>query len=138
MTEIRVYSCDNCRNVGYERVTSREVDSYCSLCRETISDKEGMIYVSTEDEARRRASILAIRAQAARPKSNMGIGLRRRILEIVESLVNMNSNRPVTVENVLTECLDAGIAKERARHFLDVLAREELITRDGGYISLVP
>ena len=35
-----------------------------------------------------------------------------------------------TLEQVLIECADAGIACERAMHFLDVLRDEELVTHD--------
>jgi len=128
--KFRVYMCHECGNVGFDRVVDKGTDSCCSLCSTAISDRPGMIYVSTVEEARRRAGMLAVMAQAATSKVSMGLGLRRRVLYIVESLVSMNRGRPVTLKLVLTECADAGIACERAMHFLDVLRDEELVTHD--------
>lgn len=96
-----------------------------------------MIYVTSDKEARRRAGILATMAQSSTSKVSMGLGLRRRILDIVESLVNMNRLKPVTLEQVLTECVDAGIPRERALHFLDVLSNENLITHDNESVMSV-
>lgn len=130
-SKFRVYKCNECGNVGFDRVADKGIDSHCSLCRTTISDRPGMIYVSSTDEARRRAGILATLAlTSSTTKISMGRGLRRRVLDIVESLVNMNRLKPVTLEQVLTECTDAGIPRERGMHFLDVLRDEGLITLD--------
>ena len=96
-----------------------------------------MIYVSSVEEARRQAGILATMAQTSESRVSMGLGLRRRVLNIVESLVNMNRLKPVTLEQVLTECVDAGIPRERAMHFLDVLSNENLITHDNESVMSV-
>ncbi len=128
--KFRVYRCQECGNVGFDRVTDKGKDSHCSLCSAIISDRPGMIYVSSDKEARRHAGILATMAQTSTSKVSMGIGLRRRVLDIVESLVNMNRVKPITLEQVLTECVDAGIPRERAMHFLDILRDENLITHD--------
>jgi hypothetical protein len=130
MNEFRVYKCHECGNVGFDRVTNKETDSHCSLCNTAISHRPEAIYVSTLEEARRRAGVLATMTQASASKVTMSLGLRRRIFDIVESLVNMNRGRPVTLEEVLAECVDAGIARDRAMHFLDVLRDEERITHD--------
>lgn len=135
--KLRVYRCQECGNVGFDRVVDKATDSHCSLCNTAISDRPGMIYVSRIEEARRRAGILATMAKTSETKVSMGIGLRRRILDIVESLVNMNRLKPVTLEQVLTECADAGIPRERAMHFLDVLRDENLITHDSESVMSV-
>jgi hypothetical protein len=136
--KFRVYKCQDCGNVGFERVADKGIDSHCSLCRTTICDKPGMLYVSSVDEARRRAGILATLAlSSTTTKISMGRGLRRRVLDIVESLVNLNRLRPVTLEQVLTECTDAGIPRERGIHFLNVLRDEGLITYDNELVMSV-
>ncbi len=135
--EFRVYRCRECGNVGFDSVADKGTNSQCSLCSAVILDRPSMIYVSSAKEARRRAGILATMAQTSTSKVSMGIGLRRRVLGIVESLVNMNRLKPVTLEQVLTECVDAGIPRERAKHFLDVLSNENLITHDNESVMSV-
>jgi len=134
MNEFRVYKCHECGNVGFAKVADKETDSHCSLCSIVISDEPGMTYVSNAEEARRKAGMLATMAQTGESKVSMGLGFRRRVLDIVESLVDINRGRPVTLERVLTDCTDAGIARERAIHFLDILRNEELITHDNEYV----
>jgi len=129
--KFRVYRCHECGNVGFDGITDKGTDSHCSLCSAVISDRPGIIYVSSDKEARRHAGILATMAQTSTSKVSMGLGLRRRVLDIVESLVNMNRLKPVLLEQVLTECADAGIPRERAMHFLNTLQDENLITYDG-------
>ncbi len=128
--KFRVYRCHECGNVGFDSVADKGTNSQCSLCSADISDRPGMIYVTSDKEARRRAGILATMAQTSTSKVSMGLGLRRRILDIVESLVSINRGKPITLEQVLTECVDAGIPRERAMHFLDILRDENLITHD--------
>ncbi len=137
-SKFRVYRCQECGNVGFDRVPDKGTNSQCSLCSAIISDRPGMIYVTSDKEARRRAGILATMAQTSTSKVSMGLGLRRRVLDIVESLVNMNRVKPVTLEQVLTECVDAGIPRERAMHFLDVLTGENLITHDNESVMSIP
>lgn len=137
MNEIRVYRCHECGNVGFDRVADKGTGSHCSMCSVAISDEPGMVYVRTVEDARRKAGMLAIMAQTEVPKVSMGLGLRRRVLDMVKSLVDMNRGWPVTMEQVLTECTDAGIARERAMHFLDVLRDEELITHDNEFVMLI-
>jgi hypothetical protein len=57
----------------------------------------------------------------------MSRGIRRRVIDIVESLVNLNRLKPVTLEQSVIECIDTGISQEREKYFLDVL-------RDNGFI----
>lgn len=130
MNEFRVYRCHECGNVGFDMVADKGTDSQCSLCSVSISDEPGMVYVRTVEEAQRKAGMLATMAQVEVPKISMGLGVKRRILDMVKSLVDMNRGWPVTLERVLAECADAGIPRERAKHFLDVLKDEDLITYD--------
>lgn len=130
MNEFRVYRCRSCGNVGSDRITDRETDSHCSLCDMVISDEPGMAYVSNVEEAHRRAGMLAEIARTEIPKVSMGLGLRRRVLDMVNSLVDMNRGWPVPLDRVIAECADAGISRERAMHFLNILRDEDLITHD--------
>ncbi|MHA1948769.1 MAG: hypothetical protein ACW987_02785 [Candidatus Thorarchaeota archaeon] len=132
-----MYMCPECGNVGYDRVVDKKTDSQCSLCDSVISNGPEMVYVGTAEDARRRAGMLAIRAQAEVPKTSMGLGLRRRILSMVQGLVELNRGRPVTLERVIAECADAGIPRERAMHFLNILRDEDLITHDHESVKTV-
>lgn len=137
MIEFRVYRCPSCGNVGSDRITDREVDSQCSLCDIVISDEPGMVYVSSAEEAHRKAVMLTTMARTEIPKTSMGLGLRRRVLDMVIGLEEMNRGWPVPLERVITECTDAGISRDRAIHFLDKLRTEELITLEDGSVSSV-
>lgn len=137
MTEFRVYRCPSCGNVGSDRITDRDVDSLCSLCDTVISDLPGMVYVSSADEVHRKAVMLVSMARTEIPKTSMGLGLRKRILDMVIGLEEMNRGWPVPLEQIITECTDAGIPRDRAIHFLDKLRTEELITLNDGSVSTV-
>ena len=65
-----------------------------------------------------------------------GLGVRRRVLNIVECLVGLNKGRPVNISSVLKECVGAKIKIERGLHFLDVLEEQGLIIVDGSHVSL--
>ena len=130
MNEFRVYRCLECGNVGFDRVADKASDSQCSLCSTTISHTIEMLYANTAEEARRKAGMLATMAQTHVTKVSLGLGFKRRILDMVKSLVGINRGWPITLERVLIECADAGIPRERAMHFLNILRDEELITHD--------
>jgi hypothetical protein len=68
--------------------------------------------------------------------SSRGLGLKRRVYNIVESLIELNRGRPVTIENVMRECSEADIDLGRAMKFLDSLESEGMILNDGISVSL--
>ena len=73
------------------------------------------------------------RAEQERTRPKRGLGVRRRILNIVEALVDMNRGRPVTVERVMRDATDAGIELSKAnRHLYGLIESGEIIqTSDG-------
>jgi hypothetical protein len=58
------------------------------------------------------------------------------VFNIVESLIDMNRGRAVSIENVMRECSEAGIDLGRAMKFLDSLESEGAIHNDGVTVSL--
>ena len=99
----------------------------------------GMLYAVTTQEAENLVSDLVHASQVendAKSRSTRGIGVRRRVLDIVESLVSENRGRPIEIERFMKECIDARIKPMRGLHFLDILEEEGLIVRHGEAITL--
>jgi hypothetical protein len=58
------------------------------------------------------------------------IGLKKRVFNIVEALVDMNRGSPVTLDEILHECTDAGIDTDRATDFIEALLTEGTLAGD--------
>jgi hypothetical protein len=58
------------------------------------------------------------------------------VFNIIESLIDMNRGRAVSIENVMRECSEAGIDLGRAMRFMDTLESEGAIRNDGVAVSL--
>ena len=137
----RIYRCAKCRNIGYLSVEREEDTSHCSLCQSVVVHEEGMVYAVTVQEAQSSVHELVIKSQMSRVKpsgGSRGLGLKRRVYNIVESLVDLNRGRPVSIENVMRECSEANIDLGRAMKFLDSLESEGIILNDGISVSLTP
>jgi hypothetical protein len=134
----RVYRCLRCKNLGIVQVKSREDESRCSLCNAVILDDPRCSYRDTEDSARDALSdlVLSTRLAASRKVTSRGIGTKRRVLNIVEALVDSSRGRPAKFADILRECDDAGIASDRAEHFLTVLKEEGLVKDEGSGLVL--
>jgi hypothetical protein len=50
---------------------------------------------------------------------------------MLESLIGLNKGMPITLSELLVECADAGIGREKALHFIDVLSSEGIIAYSG-------
>ena len=133
---IRVYRCSRCKNVGYSRVSSQSDKCICSLCSATVSHSPTAEYVETPEEAQQRMKHMLMRSGFDKPGVKRGLGIKKRVFNIVLSLVETNRGRPVTREQVMQECDDAKIDGDKARIFLDQLEEEGLIISDAGLLTI--
>ncbi len=134
----RIYKCPSCGAIAYIRVENEQEISICGLCRGPILDEPGILYSATINQAEDIVAEMVLHDmlenKASTPTS--GLGVRRRVLNIVECLVELNKGRPVNIDSVLNECVGAKIKTERGLHFLDVLEEQGLVMVDGGCVSL--
>lgn len=134
----RVFTCPSCNYTGYKQVGSENEDSTCNLCSKMITHSPEMEYVNTVDEALFATQrILARSPRRPRPKSRYGLGVKRRVLNIVSDLSDLNRGRGVSLRRVLQECEEANIDIERAKRFLNQLEDEGLITDVEGQLTAV-
>lgn len=135
----RIYQCSRCHNIGFSQVESEECNSVCSLCRATIVHTSGMQYAATIQEAESlvREAVVGFKQKSRSSGSLRTIGLKKRVFNIVEALVDMNRGRPVSVNEILHECTDAGIDSNRAMTFIDTLLTEGTLTGDDSGIRPV-
>jgi len=135
----RVYRCSLCKNIGYAHVENEDEASCCSLCQAIVLHESGTVYAVTVQEAQSSVREFIIESQISKVRqggNGRGLGLKKRVLNIVESLIDMNRGRSVSIENVMRECSEAGIDLGRAMKFLDTLESEGAIHNDGVAISL--
>ena len=135
----RIYRCSVCKNIGYAQLENEDETSRCSLCQTIILHESGTIYATTLQEAQASVRELVIESQMSNAKQEgggRGLGVKRRVFNIVESLIDMNRGRAVTLENVMKECNEAGIDLGRAMKFLDTLESEGAVRNDGVTVSL--
>ena len=124
----RIYTCSSCGNIGHVRIESENDHSNCELCGALVIHGPGMLYAVTTTEAREYVRDLVNQKEIERSETKArSRGVKRRVIDIVRSLVEVNRGRPVAFETVLVECADAGIDVERARHFLELLINEGVI-----------
>jgi hypothetical protein len=134
----RVYQCPSCTNIGYTSVENEQEESRCSLCRSLILHVPGTIYTVTVQEAQSSVRELVIESrQNAKPRgAGRGLGIKRRVYYIVEALVDLNRGRPVSIEDVMRECSDAGIDISRGMTFLESLISEGEVIKNGGLVTI--
>ena len=136
----RIYRCSRCNNIGYSQVESEDDTSHCSLCQTLVLHEKGTVYTVTRQEAMAAVKELAVEAQLSKTtekgSSTRGLGIKRRVFNIVESLIDLRRGKPATIEEVMRECSEAGIDLGRAMRFLDTLENEGLISNDGISISI--
>jgi len=134
----RVYQCPSCTNIGYTSVENEQEESRCSLCRSLILHVPGTIYAVTVQEAQAsvRELVNESRRNAKHRGAGRGLGIKKRVYYIVEALVDINRGRPVSIEDVMRECSDAGIDISRAMTFLDSLVSEGEVIKNGELITI--
>jgi hypothetical protein len=129
----RIYKCPSCGAIAYTSVENEQETSMCG-----ILDEPGILYSATINQAEDFVAEMVLHDvlenKASTPTS--GLGVRRRVLNIVECLVELNKGRPVNIDSVLNECVGAKIKTERGLHFLDVLEEQGLVVVDGSCVSL--
>jgi len=91
-----------------------------------------MQYAATIQEAEScvREAVVGTKLKPKSSGSSRTIGLKKRVLNIVEALVDMNKGRPVSLKDILRECTDAGIDKDRAMDFIEALLGEGILSGD--------
>jgi hypothetical protein len=99
-----------------------------------ILHESGTQYAESMDEAKDVLTelVLSKRLDAKKVGASRGLGVKRRVLNIVESIIEINRGHPARWNQVMSECSDAGIDHDRASHFVDVLKREGALTEQGG------
>jgi hypothetical protein len=103
-----------------------------------ILHESGTIYAVTVQEAQANVRELAYDtlSRSSIRTSSRGRGLKKRVFYIIEALVDLNRGRPVTVEQILRECSDAGIDLGRAMSFLEALESEGQVVHEGAKIRV--
>jgi hypothetical protein len=121
-------------------VESEEDTSRCGLCQTLILHETGTVYAVTKQEAQALVRDLALESQLSRTASkgsvSRGLGVKKRVYNIVEALIDLKRGRPVSIEEVMRECSEAGIDLGRAMNFLDTLESEGLIVNDGVHVMI--
>ncbi len=132
----RVFTCPSCNYTGYKEVSSADEESTCNLCSTTITHSPVMEYVNTADEALRAMRRMQIKSPPRpRPSARYGLGVKRRVLNIVSDLSDLNRGKGVNVGRVIQECKDAKIDLDKARKFLFQLEEEGLIIDMDGQLA---
>ena len=133
----RVFRCPHCGYTGYKLVHSEEDDSTCNLCSKTISPTLEMKHVRTLDDAKFAVQSIVLKKQPPKAKSRHGLGLKKRIFNIISDLSDLNRGRGVSRDRVLGECREADMDIDRAKMFLNQLREEGLIIEVEGHLAIV-
>lgn len=133
----RVFTCPRCNYTGYKLVLNKEDESTCNLCSMLILNSPDVMYASSVDEALNVMQRMATKSQLkSKPKSRYGLGVKKRVLNIISDLSELNRGRGVTLWRVLQECEEASIDIERAKKFLNQLEEEGLIIDVDGTLAV--
>lgn len=134
----RVYQCPHCSNIGFAQVSREDDENSCSLCTAPVVDEKGTLYAATVQEAEGFVKELVLQSNASRSqaKPSRGLGVRKRILLIVDALVDTNRGWPVAIEKVMREATEAGIDLSKASRALYSLIDQGLILESDGKIIL--
>ncbi len=130
----RIYRCKKCKYTGIDQVSSANDVSNCSLCHSDISHEEGILYETCYEKAEQKLKELVVltRLQSDKTTNSRGLGVKKRVLRIVESIIDTNRGHPARWNQLMIECSDAGIDSERASHFVGILKREGLLIEQRG------
>ncbi|RDE12445.1 MAG: hypothetical protein C4K48_09945 [Candidatus Thorarchaeota archaeon] len=136
----RIYHCARCNNIGYSQVEREEDLSRCGLCGSLVLHETGSVYAATTQEAKTLARELALESHSSTAVSEgsppRGLGVKRRVYNIIEAQVDLKRGKPTSLEEVMRECSEAGIELGRAMKFLETLESEGLIVNDGANITV--
>ena len=136
---LRVFRCPHCGYTGYRQVRNQEDDSKCNLCSKTVSHTSEMRYVTSADDARKAMQDIVFSSpKPAMTKSRHGLGGKKRVLNMVSDLSDLNNGRGVSRRRVLDECLEVDIDLDKAKRFLNQLQEESLIIQIDDKLTVVP
>jgi predicted transcriptional regulator len=97
-----------------------------------------MSHVNNVDDALAAVQKLVMRSpQSPMSKARHGLGVRRRVLNIVSDLSDLNRGGGVSRERVLEECSEAKIDLDKAEKYLTQLEDEGLISEMDGQLAPV-
>ena len=134
----RVFKCPHCGYTGYTTVHSEDEDSKCNLCSRMIEHNPDWQYVDSVEGALLAIQRIVWRKQAThRSKSRHGLGVKKRVLNIVSDLSDLNRGEGVSRKRALQECEEAGIEIHNAGRFLVQLEEEGLIVNEDGILKAV-
>jgi len=112
----RVFRCPHCGYTGFRQVSNQEDDSRCNLCSKTISPTPEMVYVTSAEDARKAMQEIVFKSQKpAMTKSRHGLGVKKRVLNMVSDLSALNQEKGVSRRRVLVD---------KAKRFLTQLEEE--------------
>ncbi len=135
----RVFRCPHCGYTGYRPVRNPEDDSKCNLCSKTVSPTPEMSYVTSVADARKAMQEIVFSSpKPAMTKSRHGLGVKKRVLNMVSDLSELNQGRGVSRSRVLEECQDVDIDLDKAKRFLNQLQEESLVIQIGDKLTVVP
>ena len=128
----RVFQCPHCGYTGYRIVHSEDEDSICNLCSKTITPTPETKHVSSLEDAKYAIQSIVLKRTTPKTKSRHGLGVKRRVMNMVSDLSDLNRGRGVSRKRVLQECKGADIDLEKADRFLGQLEEEgHVINIDG-------
>jgi len=135
---LRVFRCPHCGYTGYRQVRNQEDDSKCNLCSKTVSHTSEMRYVTSSDDARKAMEEIVFSSpKPAMTKSRHGLGVKKRVLNMVSDLSDLNDERGVSRRRVLDECREVDIDLEKAKRFLYQLQEEGQIIEIDGQLQVM-
>ena len=117
---LRVYRCPHCGYTGYRQVYGEDEDSMCNLCSGTVSPTPYMKYVRTVEDATRAVQQMLLKQRSTElpPKSRHGLGLRRRVFNVISDLSDLNRGRGVSRKRVLEECREVEMDLDKVRRYI--------------------
>jgi len=133
---LRVYRCPHCGYTGYRPVHGKEEDSACNLCSGTVSPKPSMKYVRTVKDATRAVQqmLLKQRSTEVSTKSRHGLGVRRRVFNVISDLSDLNRGRGVSRKSVMEECREAQMDLDKVRRFIRQLVEAGHVNETDGVL----
>lgn len=134
---IRVFRCPHCNYTGYRAVNNEEDDSTCNICSNVIEPSLETKHVTTVEDARITVQRMVLMTQRSRSKSRHGLGVKKRVLNMVSDLSDLNRGRGVSRRRILDECQEVNIDLDKAERFLSQLEEEGQIIVIGDQLKVV-
>ncbi|NWF94602.1 MAG: hypothetical protein HXY34_00495 [Candidatus Thorarchaeota archaeon] len=131
-----VYQCRACRYIHFVPDDGSIRSTLCGFCGSPLDDPLHMETVQGVLSAKQAVQRLALELRSSRPRVQRSLGVKRRVLGIVQSQIENNRGQPTSLAAVLEECLEVGISEERASHFMDLLEEEGVIRVDSEQVEL--